>query len=388
MPRRWYQILRPKLTNGLEANFHPYGRKTSILLDEVNPVIHPGEFVLPRLPRRLLGCKRTGYNAENRNLVTEPSRSSDEVSMGAYEGSMYMRMLTSPLRKCILTSQLTPSDFLIRLGLPKSPESGSKSRRNTKTKKKWDGVTAIPDGLEHPRFAPRNCSVAFYIPCWRGALDAVKEAGHQYRSSIASSSTLSEQISLQLQRRVVQEAQLLSLRLVHAQEGSQLHPALRRLTRREWMHMANIGSTEEANPLAILTFESTTSSKNLSHAPSTPISLINKTRHEDSSSIPLYNTLQLFTSPAERLSFKQALNTILGVEYKTRYKIRTSLQAPSPNIVRSNEADPLDRASHAYLLNGSQGTLNRIDTIPLAVALWRLKMWEHGTQLQTEQTRW
>jgi len=34
------------------------------------------------------------------------------------------------------------------------------------------------------------------------------------------------------------------------------------------------------------------------------------------------------------------------------------------------------KASHAFLLSSDADTLMRVDTVPLAIALWRIRIWE------------
>jgi hypothetical protein len=98
---------------------------------------------------------------------------------------MTVRMLSSPVRMCFVTSRylpngksdalsfaviyLTPSfqDFLIRLA-PKRVASPLLARSTQ---------YLLPDGLEHQKIKGRRSGRAVYIICWKRALQQLAEQG-------------------------------------------------------------------------------------------------------------------------------------------------------------------------------------------------------------------
>ena len=100
--------------------------------------------------------------------------------------------------------------------------------------------------------------------------------------------------------------------------------------------------------------------------------------------VPLYNGLALFPRRVQRVSCYNMLSGILGVERKVRHRryleTRKRKQPaddeslPRPEVKQRTGGDA--KASHAFLLRSNAATLLRADTVPLAIALWRLRLWE------------
>jgi len=80
--------------------------------------------------------------------------------------------------------------------------------------------------------------------------------------------------------------------------------------------------------------------------------------------LPLYHGLPLFPEPSHRAAIHDKLCQVLKVERNAKQR-----HLKSGDKVHS-------KWSHAFLLNSSAKTLLRADSVPLAIALWRLKLWE------------
>jgi hypothetical protein len=88
--------------------------------------------------------------------------------------------------------------------------------------------------------------------------------------------------------------------------------------------------------------------------------------------IPLYNSISLFPSPTQRAALHQHLCAVLKEDTITR---RNQIDCPKPRI-RSRPTKDETKPSHAFLIYSDGSTVKRADTVPLAIALWRLRMWE------------
>lgn len=84
--------------------------------------------------------------------------------------------------------------------------------------------------------------------------------------------------------------------------------------------------------------------------------------------IPLYNGVNFFPARAQRAALHQRLCEILDVERTARWKRR----------IFFDKGQREDAPSHAFVLISSARTVLRADTVPIAIALWRVRMWEGG----------
>jgi hypothetical protein len=95
-----------------------------------------------------------------------------------------VRMLSSPVRACLVSHRLLPSgtdllpflprythinmlDFLIRLAPMRLPTPLFAR----------EAQSLVPDGLEHPKYKSRRSHNGIYIICWKHALDHLAERG-------------------------------------------------------------------------------------------------------------------------------------------------------------------------------------------------------------------
>jgi len=85
--------------------------------------------------------------------------------------------------------------------------------------------------------------------------------------------------------------------------------------------------------------------------------------------VPRYNGLAMFPFPPHRAAFHTSLMELLDMERRFRGT------RPTPEV-GTERAKGDAKGSHAFLLMSNEQTMKRADTAGLAIALWRLRMWE------------
>lgn len=232
---------------------------------------------------------------------------------------------------------------------------------------------------------------------------AYKRYGHQ----VELYSNLKAQISHLLRVRILQEAELLADRLSCNPRGATTWPLLRRLTRAEYKEIKNINTIPYPSAVAVLvvpplnkdpttgrrpepngtSFPDSPELSLIPKRPSLPLSQLLPVATGENhgfplSRIPLYNGITLFPSRCQRAALHSALNRLLYIERRSRHKMQhiektqgDKLQ-DSPHDAYGKPSRGDHKASHAYLLCSDAQTLPRTDAVPLAIALWRLRMWE------------
>lgn len=91
--------------------------------------------------------------------------------------------------------------------------------------------------------------------------------------------------------------------------------------------------------------------------------------------VPLYHGVKLFPSRPQRAALYAGLLRLLSIERRARYREHgrpeTKLsQPPEDKWARGNQ-----KASHAFLLSSDAQTVLRADVVPLATALYRMRLW-------------
>ncbi|KAG1820318.1 uncharacterized protein BJ212DRAFT_1567544 [Suillus subaureus] len=374
--------------------FTSEGRTRSILLDDANPIteghLYNRHKSLPPRVRLVKPLQDTGEHDHPREMTDEERE---------WWSSPYLRMLASPLRECQITRKKLPSDFLIRLAPVRLPASQGVREQQT----------LVPDGVEHPKFKPRRSTPACYIVCWK---DAVPYASsriplRKISQNLTVAPLLSVRIGYQLRLRVLQELELLTKRLA-ASPLDDSEAAVRQtnsIPHKDAVALIvvppvnrNPETKEKPQPSAQLdiadivqidTDSSETSSRRLP-----PLSIIHPITDEDPGSpllpnaqAPLYHGLSLFPARPQRAALHKALCKLLEVERRSR---SCALSASgSSKHEKSSRVRGDAKGSHAFLLCSNQHTTKRADVVPLAVALWRLRMWEgqaYGSA--TETSHW
>ncbi|KAF9222095.1 hypothetical protein BS17DRAFT_784417 [Gyrodon lividus] len=386
--------------------FNPAGRTHSILLDE-NPVTNKGVFTRhkslpPRARVRPAQVVHHGHDA-SREMTAEERE---------WWSSPYLRMLSTPLRQCTLSRRYLPTDFLVRLApLRLAVPRGSRSVQ-----------VLMPDGVEHPKFKRRQAHTAVYAPCWKHAFRNIEERVSFPRQApnLMFSKHLCAHISYLLRTRILQELEV----LIDALKLNQcLRPALnsgsdatilRRLSRSEFKALRETCKLPYPDAVAVFVVPpvnrhpKTKARPQPSHEPdfpstdpSPPATMHKKplpplsTLHDLSAPsnageevndaaeislstflpnarVPLYNGIAMFPSPPHRAILHNALCKLLDRE--RHFRGTRSATEKSRGEVKRAKGD--EKGSHAFLLTSNERTVKRGDTVPLAIALWRLRMWE------------
>lgn len=225
-----------------------------------------------------------------------------------------------------------------------------------------------------------------------------------------------EQIGHALRVRVIQELQILARKLRRTQPPY-APSLLRRLTRAEWDEIKLTGAVPFKNAVALLVIppvnrDPTTKQRpeaNDSSMPneeerqctpkipqkSFPSSVLYPAVNETnplatsrpdllpSTQTPLYHAASLFPSPTQRAALHAAVLQVLQAERTAKRRATRSPNATS--APRKGQ----HKGSHAILICSDEQTLLRGDTVPLAVALWRLRLWEAGSEnVQDTPVEW
>lgn len=279
----------------------------------------------------------------------------------------------------------------------------------------------FPDGLQHPEFQPRRTGKGYYVVCNRqlSAFDgqsaspayshhSVKLCLLRYKGTLArrgsrksfSNPRLKEQIGHLLRVRILQELEIL-VRRVRPKVKERHTPIIRRLTRAEWKAFQKSGTIQNPGAIAILVVPPVKKSllnggapdaspaptkeiqaSTISTKPAPPLSVLHPASAQNafempglaSHKIPLYNSISLFPSPTQRAVLHQRLCAVLKEDTITRWNQTDRPQSGDKSRPSKDEM----KSSHAFLIYSDSSTVKRADTVPLAIALWRLRMWEMG----------
>ena len=209
---------------------------------------------------------------------------------------------------------------------------------------------------------------------------------------------LKDQIGHLLRLRILQELEILARRTIPKVKEPHT-PVIRRLTRAEWKAFQKEGAILNPGAVALLVVPPVRKSllnggapdtspnptqeiraSTISTKPAPPLAVLYPASSRDTIQmsgfatrrIPLYNSISLFPSPTQRAALHQRLCAILKEDTVTRWN---QTDRPKPK----NKSQPTrdeTKSSHAFLIYSDGSTFKRADTVPLAIALWRLRMWE------------
>ncbi|GAA6054010.1 hypothetical protein JCM3770_002416 [Rhodotorula araucariae] len=121
-------------------------------------------------------------------------------------------MLSSPLRRCLLTNKVLPSDLMVRFELTRPPASPSSNAR----------FLLQPSRILHPRFEDRRSregatGKAMWVTCWSEAVSTLAQKGSYKRLNSAAAMppprAVTAHVHSLLARRVVHEADLVAERV-------------------------------------------------------------------------------------------------------------------------------------------------------------------------------
>lgn len=233
-------------------------------------------------------------------------------------------------------------------------------------------------------------------------------------------SSLLDYISHLLRLRILQELELLAARLQASPQGAEKSPLLRRLTWKEFSAVRAGKPLEDPDAVAVLVVPShnrdpITKERVVPDASPLPPKLPSMevqptTRNGDPlplstmcyavspkdyegapdvitpMKVPLYNGVALFPSMPQRVALHERLCKVLLVERRARWRQHGPVSASESGDGRRATRRPNQAPSPAFLLRSGAETVLRADAVPLAIALWRLRMWEGDSWERSEGT--
>ncbi|KAI0832566.1 hypothetical protein BC628DRAFT_329305 [Trametes gibbosa] len=222
-----------------------------------------------------------------------------------------------------------------------------------------------------------------------------------------------QQVAHLLRVRVLQELYMIARRLLRRRRSAKPDepPLLRRLTRAEWIEIRASGVVPYKNAVALLVVPPPNRDPKTKMRPSPaatsapdadalspletptglPICVMYPLTGQEpqsgdhalpdsvsSARVPLYNGVPLFPSRTQRAALHAALGNVLRAERASRLTAESAPSGVQDNGSRSKgvRAKGDQKASHVILVCSDEESILRGDTVPLAIALWRLRMWE------------
>jgi hypothetical protein len=296
----------------------------------------------------------------------------------------------------IFSPHIAP-DFLIRIG---------PLRLSSDLQTKYAKATLVPDGLQHPKFTPRKAHRAGYMLCNREAARLLTERATYRRigHSLSTHALFAEQTAHLLRLRVLQELELLADKmewLIGKPRAVYNTKIIRRLTLREWKSIQETGVIPFRDAIAILVVpplnrdpvtkqrpEGSMSAAPLAQherptplAPPLPLSTLHATTSLEivndntipQPRVPYYNGISLFPAREQRAALHAILLRLLMIERKARHRV-----PPPPVTPKSTEDKATSKPSPAFLLCSNGEIIERADVAAVAIALWRVRMFEGG----------
>jgi hypothetical protein len=244
---------------------------------------------------------------------------------------------------------------------------------------------------------------------------------HRVQCTIKLPPSLSEYIGHLLRLRILQELELLVERVQARPQGAEESPLLRRLSWREFSAVRAGKPLQDQDAVAILVVpplnrDPVTKARpvpNTSPLPEPPseggqpkvqhkgdplpplstMCCVFSSQDPQGSpdvmtlmKVPLYNGAALFPSKVQRAALHERLCRLLMVERRARWRKHGPVSTKVAGDNRFVTRRPNDVASPAFLLRSGSETVLRADTVPLAIALWRLRMWEGDSWERGEGT--
>ncbi|KAJ7591345.1 hypothetical protein C8J56DRAFT_781566 [Mycena floridula] len=374
----------------LKVSDHP----VSILLSSRNPITHSKDYLrhktLPPVVKLRRGRRSLGgtENDAPREMTAEER---------TWWSNPYLRMIASPIRACAMTGAHLPSDFLLRIAAMRLPPTRMGSS------KKSQPTILVPDGLESSKYRVRRSGKAVYVLCWHEAVHQLSERriGQRIITVSVQHSLLKQQIRHLLRLRVIQELELVADTLERdlKHTPSDKPSLIRKLTRGELKEIKTSGVIPYDNALAVLIVPPLNRNpvskqrpersmspgppdepESTPQRPPLPMSTLHSSQAESQDSdtetpflstprIPLYNGTTLFPHRSQRAALHRSLSRLLAVERKLKYR---------EGAVRNDSAllGGETKASHAFLLCCDSDIVQRGDIAAVAVALWRLRLFE------------
>lgn len=296
-------------------------------------------------------------------------------------------------------------DFLVRLGPMLLPRS--------RLGKQVIRTSLLPDGLQHPKFTARRAGRGVYVSCYKDIVSRTAERGSHKRwaTNVTLHVSLGRQIAHLLRVRVLQELELLAdhLQFQPKNMAGGSSTIIRRLTRGEWSSIKTSGVIPYEGAVAVLVvpppnrnpitkkrpegsmsplpLEEDSLDAKRPAKPLPPLSVLHSTSVVSevpegdgfpdilpNARTPLYNGLALFPARPQRAALHTLLTRLLSIEGKIRFQERDAKTPGGEDKWVQGDKKP----SHAFLLSSDAGTVKRADVAAVAVALWRVRMFEGG----------
>jgi len=368
------------------------GRSKSVLLDEVQLVKRDreNEFMYhKKLPPRVrLNKKEKEKILLNGKEDEDVPREMTEDERSWYS-SPWLRMLSSPMRQCIFTRNYLPSDFLIRVAALRKEEPADLRSE----------VYLLPDGILHPRYAHRATGLGRYLLCRKSfvSLLQIRGIGHRvlFKSPVTIHALLENQIGWQLRERVIQEVEFLAeqIRTSPISKESYGGRVARKMTNDEWSAFGSglMGSWSNAVAGVLVMcptqltadqtrFETLAQMDGVENEQMSYLQLVGTARSSDrvelgpyDARVPVYNMDVMFLEQEQRERFETALEGLLQADEQAQKRREKHGVAGDKYLkVLKKEEGP----SNAVMVISDEASLKTADSVPLAIALWRVRMWE------------
>ena len=231
-------------------------------------------------------------------------------------------------------------------------------------------------------------------------------------------SSLSDYISHLLRLRVLQELELLAERLQARPQGAEESPLLRRLTWREFSAIRAGEPLLDQDAVAVLVVPPLNRDPATKKRPVPNTSPLPEPPPEQPATtyqggplplsvmchvvspkdyqgfpdvitpmrVPLYNGVTLFPSRTQRAALYEQLCRLLMLERRARWRQHGRTSPTELGNSQTTARRMTRAASPAFLLRLGAETVLRADAAPLAIALWRLRMWESDSWERGEGT--
>lgn len=293
----------------------------------------------------------------------------------AWWSNPFLRMLSSPLRMCLLTRRYAPADHLIRITATLLPQPDVPISSSTP-------AYITPSNLHHSRFAQQPDGMGSYITCSKMAIPLLLGKG-RHRGMFPGAEVhglIEEQMENGLQIRCIEEAQLLGIRLrgtIRYAPGELAAFTIRRLTITECEIASKESVLHDSKAMAIIVAPkddkvpetSVETSLHTQFLLRNPTSLTPTGSSSDTvlapPHIPVFRIASMFKSAEHRVKLRKLLDLALSAE-------RNALRA-TRSQAQKNSLPPYEPKTHdTYVLCASR----RVDAVPLTTALWRLRLWQ------------
>ncbi|WOO78398.1 uncharacterized protein LOC62_02G001946 [Vanrija pseudolonga] len=350
-----------------------------------------------------------GYPSRRERLRLEKSQAREQGG-DAWRSDPFAVMTLSPKRLCAVTQETLPTDFMVNLRPVITASSGEG------TPSESHELTLIPDRIEHPKYKAKRPGSGVWLTLHPDVVNAVYSPNGSLWRAVRSldrdmrvSRRLPEQIKHQLQNRVHQELELLrkSIVAVSRVPPASGKPSSGRLVRAlkpdevDAVRAGKAPSGRGGRPLAILDFtrvndHTPASAAVVAEYASAPaekgqaelvrgVSMPLLTNAKGEANVPLYPVKLLFGERAATLAAE--VRAVLAAEevYYATSRGRDPAKArknESAEAVAATEQVRHHRKEEEALLVAIQAPRipgwKRPDdiTVDLAIALWRLALWE------------